>query len=70
MVQHHLAIDDNVVDPFRTLHPPWRPRWTVVPDLIIRDPDAGEVEDHEVRRQPFPDEATIAQAHDAGGLEG
>jgi hypothetical protein len=70
MVQHHLAIDHDVVHPFSTLDPPRCPRWPIVPDLIIRDTDAGEVEDHEVCRQSFPDEATIAQAHDAGGLEG
>jgi hypothetical protein len=70
MVQHHLAIDYDVVHSFRALDPPRGPRWPIVPDLIIRDADAGEVEDHEVCRQPFPDEATIAQAHDTGGLEG
>jgi hypothetical protein len=70
MVQHHLTIDHDVVHPFSALHPPRGPRWPIVPDFIIRDANAGEVEDHEVSRQAFPDETTIAQAHDAGGLEG
>ena len=70
LIRHHLAIDHDVVHPFRALDPPRCPCWPIVPDLIIRDTDTGEVEDHEVCRQPFPDEATIVQAHDAGGLEG
>jgi hypothetical protein len=49
MLEYHLAIDNDVVDPFGPLHPPWGAGRTIVPDLIIGHAELGEIEQHEVR---------------------
>ena len=70
VVQDDLAADDHVVHAVRALHPPGRSRRSVVGDLVLLHPDAGEVEDHEVGRQSLPHQAAVMKAHDARRLEG
>src|SRR5262245_54338530 len=70
LLQHDLAADDHVMDTFGALHPAWRARRAVVGDLVVLDADRREIEHHEVGRESFADHPTIAEPHDAGGLEG
>src|ERR671919_917523 len=70
VLEHHLATDDHVVHAVGALHAPRRAAGTVARDLVLAHPDVGEVEDHEVGRQPLADQAAITQTHDPRRLEG
>src|SRR5437867_8134829 len=70
LLQHDLAPDDDVMHAFRALHAPGRAGRSVVSHLVLLDADGREIEHHEVGRQAFADQPTIAQPQDARGLEG
>ena len=46
VLEDRLASDDDVLDALRALNAARRAAWTVVRDLVLRDVDPGEIEDH------------------------
>jgi len=70
VVQHDLPVDDDVVHAFGALYAPGGAGRSVVGDLVLPDPDARQIEDHEIGGHALPQEASVMETHDAGGLEG
>ena len=70
VIEHGLATHDHVLHAFRALHPARRAARAVARDLVLRDVDPIQIEDHEVGHHALAHEAAVIQAHDARGLEG
>src|SRR5262249_47978832 len=70
MVHHPLTADDDMVDALPALAAAGGPIRAVPADPLLLAPPAGGIQDHEAGHHALAHEAAVAQAHDAGRLEG